>query len=138
MRHTFNRSEVIQYVQSGWPDKIKKKELQPYFIHRYEITVSNSCLLWRLRLVIPEVLHQKVLSAPLETDTGIVRMKSIACSYVWWPGIDAAVEEVAKRCISCAQRQTMPSKVMVHPWAFPKQPWQHLHLDFVGPVYNRI
>ena len=27
---------------------------------------------------------------------------------------------------------------MVHPWAFPEQPWQRLHLDFLEPVYNRI
>lgn len=29
---------------------------------------------------------------------GVVRMKAIACSYIWWPGLDAQIEEQAKRC----------------------------------------
>jgi len=64
-------------------------------------------------------------------------MKAIARSYVWWPGIDAAVEEIAKGCTACAQVQAALAKAPLHPWAFPDRPWQRLHLDFCGPMFNR-
>ena len=40
-----------------------------------------------------------------ETHPGISRTKAVARSYMWWPGMDTALEEAVK---SCACR--MPKK----------------------------
>ena len=34
----------------------------------------------------------------LSQSAGIVKMKQLARSYVWWPDIDSQVEEVTKSC----------------------------------------
>ena len=41
---------------------------------------------------------------------GVCRMKALARSFIWWPGLDKAIEEVAAQCEPC--------KVM---WQCPKQ-----------------
>ncbi|KAH3691962.1 hypothetical protein DPMN_191377 [Dreissena polymorpha] len=36
-------------------------------------------------------------------------MKGLARSYVWWPGIDADIESLMKRCNGCAMQQKLPA-----------------------------
>jgi hypothetical protein len=133
-------TEVMSYVQSGWPfdTKCSRADLQPFFVHRHEMSIVHGCLMWGLRLIIPVHLRADVLKSLHESHAGIVRMKSIARSYVWWPGIDAAIEEIARACVSCAQVQATPTKAPLHPWSFPQRPWQRLHIDFCGPEFGHI
>ncbi|XP_063636134.1 uncharacterized protein LOC134806743 [Cydia splendana] len=52
--------------------------------------------------VVPDSLLKEVHSGHM----GIVKMKSIARSIVWWPGIDAAIESVCKACTACTAEST--------------------------------
>ena len=65
-------------------------------------------------------------------------MKSLARSYVWWPGIDKDLECIAKSCQDCQQHQKVEQKTPLHPLEFPKRPWQRLHLDFAGPFQGQM
>ena len=66
---------------------------------------------------------------------GIVRMKALAHSHVWWPSIDRHLEEKVKACTPCQQqRHAAP----LHPWAWPSFPWQQIHVDFAGPVAGKM
>ena len=51
---------------------------------------------------------------------GIIRMKAIARSHIWWPGVDSDIE-------------TIPLK----PWLWPAKPWVRIHVDFAGPLYGK-
>jgi len=31
---------------------------------------------------------------------GVARMKAVACSYLWWPGLDKELEDFAQNCPS--------------------------------------
>ena len=57
------------------------------------------------------------------------RMKQLARTAVYWPGIDAAIEMASRRCDSCGEHQNKPSKSPVHPRMLPEKPWSRLHLD---------
>ena len=53
-------------------------------------------------------------TAELHRDhTGIIRMKSVARSYFWWPHSDKAIEDLVKSCRSC---QEAPAAAPLHPW----------------------
>ena len=39
-------SQVLTYVQKGWPDRVQEEQLKPYWHHRTELTSHDSCLLW--------------------------------------------------------------------------------------------
>ena len=61
-------------------------------------------------------------------------MKSVARSYMymWWPGLDKEIENLAKSCTACHAVKRAPPTVPLHPWIWPSQPWQRAHLDFAG------
>ena len=46
-------SKVYRYTLHRWPTKVDE-ELRPYFARRLEITVENECLLWGIRVIIPQ------------------------------------------------------------------------------------
>lgn len=65
-------------------------------------------------------------------------MKSIARSFVWWPKMDQDIEKLCFTCSDCQRHSNMPKSAPVHPWDWPKEPWDRLHIDFAGPFMNSM
>ena len=53
--------------------------------------------------MIPDKLRSQLLDDLHEGHVGVVKMKSLARSYVWWPRIDSGIELVAKDCVGCQE-----------------------------------
>ena len=45
-------SQVVKYVQQGWPNYNSDEALKPYFSRKDELSVQDGCLLWGNRVVI--------------------------------------------------------------------------------------
>ena len=87
--------------------------------------------MWGICVIIPSK-HQSDIFQELHRDhPGCSRMKSLARSYVWWPGMDKDIENLARSCVPCQQNKHAPAPL--HPRAWPTKPWQRLHIDFAGP-----
>ncbi|XP_018405038.1 PREDICTED: uncharacterized protein K02A2.6-like [Cyphomyrmex costatus] len=99
---------------------------------KYSLTAD--CLLFEHRVVIPASLQPAILNDLHTAHVGIVKMKGIARSFVYWPGIDADIERVAKSCAECAKHAHAPPKSRNHHWEYPKGPWERVHIDYAGPV----
>ena len=130
-------SKVYQSLQKGWPIHINNA-LKPYWNRRSELSIEEGCILWGARVVIPKKLQSPVLNMLHEGHMGMVRVKRIARSYAWWPGVDKDVEELVKSCSSCQQVQKSPESAMLHPWIWPSNPWVRIHLDFAGPFQGKM
>ena len=65
-------------------------------------------------------------------------MKSIARSYVWWPGMDSEIENRVKACHACQENVNSPAKAPVHPWEWPERAWSRVHIDYAGPFEGRM
>ena len=87
-------SQVIKFVQHGWPNHNSDEALKPYFTGKDELSVQDGCLLWGNRVVVPPKERARVV----ETHPGICRMKALARSYVWWPKMDADLEQKVHQC----------------------------------------
>ncbi|XP_049279424.1 uncharacterized protein K02A2.6-like [Anopheles funestus] len=95
--------------------------------------VAN-CLLFELRFVIPCIFRPSILKDLHSAHIGMVKMKALARSYVYWPGIDTDIEKLAKACGECAQTASSPPKYNQHHWEYPSNPWDRVHVDYAGPV----
>ena len=72
--------------------------LKPYFIRREELSVHAGCLLCEACVIVPPQGREEVLNTLQDTHPGIVKMKSLARSNVWWPQMDTNLEEKVKSC----------------------------------------
>ena len=129
-------SKVLNFLRSGWPSNIPDP-VKPYFSRRDELSIEEGCVLWGMRVIVPKKLQSEVLNMLHEGHVGIVKMKMIARSYVWWPGIDKTIEQLVKSCKSCQEVQKAPETAPLHPWIWPGKPWVRVHLDFAGPFLGK-
>ena len=127
-------SKVYNYTATGsWPDVVDP-DLAPYKSRRFELTIEQSCVLWGSRVIVPTSLQSQVLWELHETHMGICKTKALARSYIWWPRMDSAIEEMISSCLVCQALRPDPPKAIVHPWLYPTKPWSRIHVDFAGPV----
>ena len=70
-------SKVLQYTRQGWPSTVPE-ELKPFKQRANEITTEGDCLLWGIRVIIPEKLRGDILNELHQTHPGITRMKAMA------------------------------------------------------------
>ena len=131
-------SQVRKFLESGWPGKVQDKELAPYFNKRDELSLLDGCILWGTRVVVPPPGRTRVLEELHETHPGVNRMKSLARSYIWWPHMDADIEELVRSCQVCQESRPSPATAPLHPWTWPEKPWSRLHLDFAGPYCGHM
>ena len=124
---------VFRFLISGWPDQKLDKDYQPYVTRKHELSTLDGCLLWASHVVIPPPGRQLILEELHESHPGISKMKSLARSYVWWPGMDSEIELLVKTCPVCQESRPTPAPAPLHPWEWPSQPWSRIHLDFAGP-----
>ncbi|KAG7298724.1 hypothetical protein JYU34_017133 [Plutella xylostella] len=127
-------SRVLSYIVDGWPVEVDIKELKPYFNRRTELYTELGCIMWGHRVVIPTACRAKVMTELHDPHMGIVKTKSLARSYVWWPGVDEAVEAACRQCAVCAAVADAPPGHAPRSWPWPSRPWSRLHLDFLGPI----
>nr|KAG5691976.1 hypothetical protein BaRGS_011367 [Batillaria attramentaria] len=122
---------VMRYVREGWPLKHAEinEEVRKFQKLSDSLSICHGCLIYGTRVVIPQSLQPKILDLLHIGHFGMERMKQLARTAVYWPGIDAAIEMTSRRCDSCGEHQNKPSKPQVHPWMLPEKPWSGVHLD---------
>lgn len=94
--------------------------------------------MWGTSVVVPPNLQAKVLSTLHGGYLGVVKLKSLVRSYVWWPGLDLQIEEFAKTCSGCQQIQRQPQAAPLHRWEWPTNSWQRVHIDYAGPFLDKM
>ena len=97
-----------------------------------ELFLEIGCLLWGIRVVIPEKLQK----AGIGETTQISSWNCVhEGNHQKWEGVDKDIELLVKLCQACQSVKNSPptGSASLHPWLWPTKPWQHLHVDFAGP-----
>ncbi|XP_037931459.1 uncharacterized protein K02A2.6-like [Teleopsis dalmanni] len=133
--------KVHRFIQQGWPISVgpQQADILPYFQRNTALVIIDNiiCLQgYSNRAIIPKKLRQRVLKLLHESHWGIVRMKQLARRYCWWPGIDKNIETLASSCNICKRTSASPPKEFSS-WPEAIRPWQRVHIDFAGPVFNQ-
>ena len=91
-------SKVYFHVSVGWPDAEVDKSLHPYKFRRDELSVLDGCVLWGSRVIVPSPGRRRILDELHDTHPGCSKMKALARNYIWWPKMDADIENTVKSC----------------------------------------
>ena len=87
----------MHFTRCGWPSSV------PFNLKTNswrELSVEGDCLLWEVCVVVPAKLRSRILRDLHSNHGGVVRMKAMAQSYMWWLGMDADIKSVVKCCVS--------------------------------------
>lgn len=109
--------KIIQLLESG-----RNLTHAGYKVPEAKYTLAINCLMFEHRVVIPPTLRQQILNDLHAAHVGIVKMKGMAHSFVYWPGVDGDIEKTAKSCTECAQQEHVPPKFRSHHWEYPNAP----------------
>jgi hypothetical protein len=130
-------SRVKQYLRYGWPAAVPD-DLKAFHQVRHELFLwqEGGCLARGNRAVIPEALRGQVLEEAHQGHLGVAKVKARCRDSVWWPKVDADVEEFVRRCGACvtAEKAFKPLRA---PWKvteLPSGPWRQIQVDIVGEL----
>ena len=120
----------------GWPES--DQSTQQYHRVRDELNIHDGCIMRGCRINLPEPGQATMLKLLHSSHSDVVKMKTLARSYIWWPDIDVQIERIAQHCGQCVENTGQPTRAPLRPWLFPQEPWSRVHLDYAGPIENRM
>jgi len=111
---------VMSYCRDGWPTRKQLTgPIRPYGHVSSLLSVEDGFLLRGSRLVIPPPLRSDILKRIHEGHQGIVKCRQRAHDSVWWPGLNAQLEDLVFNC-PVYQKQRVQKPEPLHPTLFPK------------------
>lgn len=127
-------SETIGAVKRGIYSEQWNELAMPFKIFASELCFSGNILLRGTRIVVPEELRERVIAAAHEGHPGICVMKRRLRTKVWWPKIDQQAEKFVQKCHGCTLVSAPAAPEPLRRTTLPSEPWQHLAIDFLGPL----
>ena len=131
-------SKIKRFLLLGWPSNSLGDEFKAYTTRKDELSLLDGCILWGSRVIIPPQGRRRVLAELHDTHPGASKMKSLVRSYVWWPNMNAEIDQLMRSCSVCQETRPSPPTAPLHPWEWPSKPWSRLHLDFAGPYMGNM
>ena len=96
--------QLKEYVKFGFPNRNNIDPIVAEFMHvKDDLTMLDDVLMYRNRVIIPNVMKKSVLTQLHAGHHGVQAMKNEARRYVYWPRIDQDIEDVTKQCYACIQ-----------------------------------
>ena len=106
------------------------KSSQHNFAYKDPLTLMNS------HILIPAMLHKKVLNLSHHGHLGIVKMKSLMNTKVGWPNMNTDIENFVKSCMCCTATSQPDKPPQIQPTIIPNKPWEVIRMDLCGSFPN--
>ncbi|KFD59761.1 hypothetical protein M514_28058 [Trichuris suis] len=143
---TFNWSSACQTTKVpkyrntsifGNADALSRLIARQFYNRRQSLTITDGCLLFADRVVVPNSLQRQVLRQLHTGHPGIVRMKALARGIVYWPGLVRQIKDIVQQCSSCASVAKLSVKATPSPWSRAERRWSRIHVNYAGPIDGR-
>ena len=124
---------------AGLATNVVPQELLMYWCRRAELTIEVIVYFvgdesaW----MIPTKFQSKVLAELHQGHPGIVRIKTLVRSHVWWPDLDKAIESCVKSCSACRANNGL-FQVTSEPMVLALFTLKWVHVDYVWPIMGKI
>ncbi|XP_058816138.1 uncharacterized protein K02A2.6-like [Topomyia yanbarensis] len=111
--------KVYRFIHDGWPgSKLDAHdwELRRFYDRQEGLSIVHGCIMFGARIVIPELYRKRCLIQLHKGHPGVQRMKAVARSYVYWPGLDETIVSFVRACRHCASAARSPPKATPESW----------------------
>lgn len=124
-------ADLRDTIFHGWPDEKSKvqQDIRSYWDSRAELAVSDGIVVKGTRLVIPPSMRRHMLGLVHRSHLGIAKCKQRAREIMYWPSMNADIEEAIKNCSSCADVQRQQLKQPLRSSPLPDFPFQRVSTD---------
>ena len=98
-------SIVYNFTLDGWPARRNRvpRIARQYWDQRDELSIDNGLLMKGPRIVIPGCQREQTLTNLHTGHKCTTAMSQLAKNTVYWPGIDADIEDFVNRCQACLE-----------------------------------
>ncbi|UYV71684.1 K02A2.6-like [Cordylochernes scorpioides] len=121
--------KLYKIIETGELPSSPNDDLIPYLKRIDDFTILQECIFLENRMVIPKSLHERVLQILHESHAGTNKMKMMARSSIWWPGMDSSIEIITKNCRTCLSNESLPPQ-RTESWPKYAGPWRRVHMDY--------
>ena len=123
---------LANMIITGWPDNIKVAPLLcPYWQHWETLTIEDGLVLCGEALIIPPSERERVLQQLHQFHQGTTKGQLFTCGYVFWPGINKAIEEAVQQHETCTQFQAQNAVAPITPMPILSCQWQMFAMDIL-------
>ena len=98
---------------------------------RDELSIDHGLLMKGSRIIIPTTQRERTLTNLHVGHQGILSMQQMAKTTVYWPGIDADIEDWVQRCSACLAMKPNQKREPLLPHEVPDGPWQKIGSRFL-------
>ena len=132
-------SALREVIVEGWPRQRKElpEPLQQFWPFRDEMSVVDALVVKGERIFIPTSMRESILNRLHSSHQGVEKTRLRARTSVYWPSIDADIENLIKHCETCQQHQRTQQETLIQ-HEIPTRPWEVLGTDlffFEGENY---
>lgn len=124
----------FQAAKQGVYNEKWTEEAAPFKPFQTELCFQGNILLRGTRMYMPASLQTRAMELAHEGHPGMSQMKRRLRAKSWWPKMDQHIEQFVKQCVGCTLVSAPPPPEPMKRTELPSQPWQHLAMDFLGPL----
>lgn len=132
VKETQSEPTLQQQIRKRWPESPKQllhKSITPCYSYRDELGLQNNLIVKGERIVVPSSMRQEMLKFLHIGHPGIQTIKDRARESLFWPGINAQLEQTVTSCDACQEhRNKQPKKTQLQ-HEIPETPWTKLATD---------
>ena len=104
---------LARVTQQSWSEGSKDlpSDVQVYFPYRFELHIVTGILFLQNRIVVPIGLRWQFLNKIHDAHLGIVKLKLLGRTLMYWPNWNNDIEKLCMECETCRENQVMPVNV---------------------------
>lgn len=129
--HTDSDPDLVtlkQYIKTGFPNRVNNPVVAKFKSMFPNLSIARGCIMFQNRVFIPQSLRKPVLDIFHENHPGVVGMKSLARSLIWYPGLDGDIASLVLNCKICQSVRSKPPASNIK-WPVASRPWSRIHVD---------
>ena len=120
-----------EVVFNSWSNSIKELPpvLRPYWNYREELSIEDSLIMKRHRIIIPQVLQGDILAKLHASHQGAEKTKLRAGTSVFWKDLNKDIEDMTKSCKVCQELKPNQPREPLLQTEVPPRPWHTIGTD---------